>query len=393
LKERIDIIVPEGILAENDLKLARLDRTHQFKPTDRTPVVVDMQLWALLAGRGAHFSELLAGPRQHLLGQVLNKKYRFETIHDDLPIDTEKLAVELDFGALRGVEFPMQVVFNGDNQPKTVHLLREPQEIDHLAIPDPYSGHNKMRIDWYRAMLAAAEDFDVRLNGQPLRLEVTLTHWGGPIPSAFALCGSNLLLWIALDPERVHRLMEIVTQSHLNCLAYLDDLKAASHNHPVWLGADTGEMMGREHFKEFVLPYYRQIWENYPYPRVFHMCGKIDHIINLIRDELDITYLDGFGFPTDRRKLADGLAGKVVLRGGPHPSLIHDGPVEAIIAEGQDYIRTVGRQGGYILSEGFGIVADTPPEHIEALVRASIEAGPPSMGSYDAPVDTGVTSQ
>ena len=377
MKERIDIIVPDANLQLNPEKINRLEKTHRFEPTDRTPVIVDMQLWALLAGRGAHFSEMLAGPRQHLLGQILNKKYRYECIHDDLPVDTEKLTVELDFGALRGAEFSMEVVFNGDDQPKTVHLLQEPQEIDHLTIPDPYNGHNKMRIDWYRAMQAMADDFDVRLNGQPLQLEVTLTHWGGPIPSAFALCGSNLLLWIALDPERVHRLMEIVTQSHLNCIAYLDELKGVSPEHAIWLGADTGEMMGRAHFKEFVLPYYRQVWEKYPYPRVYHMCGKIDHIIDLIRDELDITFLDGFGFPTDRNKLADGMAGRVVLRGGPHPSLIADGPLEAIRAEARDYIRTVGRRGGYILSEGFGIVAGTPPKHIEALVQASIEMGPP----------------
>ena len=378
MKERIDIIVPDAVLLQNPAKNERLDKTHRFETTDRTPVVVDMQLWASLAGRGARFSELLAGPRQHLRGQILNKKFRYETIHDDLPIDPEKLVVEFDFGALRGVEFPMEIVFNGDDQPKTVHLLHEPQEIDRLAIPDPYNGHNKMRIDWYRAMLASVEDFDVRLNGQPLTLEVTLTHSGGPIPSAFALCGSNLLLWIALDPDRVQRLMEIVTQSHLNCLAYLDDLKGVSHNHAIWLGADTGEMMSKVHFKQFVLPYYLHIWERYPYPRVFHMCGKIDHLIDTIRDGLDITYLDGFGFPTDRHKLADGMAGRVVLRGGPHPGLIHDGPVEAIIAEGKDYIRAVGRRGGYILSEGFGIVAGTPPQHIEALIQASIEAGPPS---------------
>ncbi len=381
MKERIDIVVPDAKLQLNPEKIERLEKTHRFEPVDRTPVVVDMQLWALLAGRGASFSEMLAGPRQHLHGQILNKKYRYEHIHDDLPIDMEKIVVELDFGALRGAEFPMEVVFNGDDQPKTIHLLHQPEEIDRLTIPDPYSGHNKMRIDWYQAMSDCAGDFDVRLNGQPLPLEVTLTHWGGPIPSAFALCGSNLFLWIVLEPDRIHRLMEIVTQSHLNCIAYLDELKGVSSRHPIWLGADTGEMMGRAHFQEFVLPYYQQIWEQYEYPRVFHMCGKIDHIIDLIRDDLDVTYLDGFGFPTDRHKLADGMAGKIVLRGGPHPGLIADGPLEAIKDEAQDYIRTVGRQGGYILSEGFGIVAGTPPEHIDALVQASIEMGPPNTSS------------
>ena len=105
------------------------------------------------------------------------------------------------------------------------------------------------------------------------------------------------------------------------------------------------------------------------------MCGKIDHLIEIIRDDFDITYLNGFGFPTDRHKLADGMAGRVVMRGGPHPVLIQNGPVDAIIAECSDYIRTVGRHGGYILSEGFGITAGTPPQHISAMVDASKRVG------------------
>jgi hypothetical protein len=375
--ERIDIQLPEAILKENPQKQARLDLTRRFAPTDRAPVVVDMPLFALLAGWGGTFGQMLRSPRDHLRGLILNQKYRYEHIRDDLPIDTKRLVVELDFGALRGVEFPMQVIFHGDNHPKTLHLLTHPEQIDGLEIPDPYSGHNRMRIDWSLAMRQAADDFDVRLNGERLPVEIALTHPGGSVPSAFALCGANLFLWMMTEPERVRQLMEIVTRSHINCLAYTRGLDGGVQSGEFCLGADAAEMLSVRHFKTFVVPYYLQIWQQYPGQRNFHMCGKIDHLLESLHADLQIDALDGFGFPVDPERLAKHLAGRVVLRGGPHPLIIHDGPPARILAEAEHYLHSTGRCGGYILSEGFGIMPGTPPEHIDALVEASRRAGPP----------------
>jgi uroporphyrinogen-III decarboxylase len=375
MKERIDIVVPDDVLALNPEKEARLAKTHRFEETDRAPVIVSAQLWSLLAGRGATFSEMTKSPRDHLRGLILNHKYRCEHIRDDQPIPTEKLVLEQDFGAIRGVEFPMEVVFRGDDQPKTLHLLHSLEDIDSLTIPDPYSNHNKMRIDWYREMKAHLGDFDVRLNGEPLEVEVDINHPGGPIPSAFALCGSNFFLWMMMDPDRIHRLLEIVTESHLNCIAYMDEVKGVSSDHPIWVGADTGELMGPAQFKEFGVPYYKKLWKKYPGERIYHMCGKMNHLLDIVRDELEINYLSGFGFPTDMNKLADSMAGRVRLWGGLHPVHVHDGPVDEIISECGDYIRTVGKHGGYILGEGFGLMAGTPPEHVDAMVESSRRIG------------------
>jgi hypothetical protein len=375
MKERIDIIVPEWILELNGEKRARIEKTHRFEPTDRVPVLAEVQLWGMLVGRGSTFGEMNRNPRDHLRGLILNYKWRCENIRDDMPIDLATITVEQNFGALRGIEFPLEVVFSGDDQPKTMHLLHSPEEIDALAVPHPVGGYNELRVEWYKEMSARVDDFDVRLNGEPLELKVTINHRGGPIPSAFALCGSNLFLWMKTDPARVHRLMEIVTTSHEQCIAYIDELKGATPNHALWLGADTGEMINAAMFKEFVVPYYARLYSGFPYPRIFHMCGKIDHILDLLRDDLNITFLDGFGFPTDRRLLAEKLAGRVVMRGGPHPLLIYEGPRERIIEECSDYIKTVGGKGGYILSDGNGIMPGTPPEHIDAMVAASKQVG------------------
>ncbi len=63
------------------------------------------------------------------------------------------------------------------------------------------------------------------------------------------------------------------------------------------------------------------------------------------------------------------------MRGGPHPLLIFEGPTEKIILECEEYIKTVGRKGGFILSDGVGIMPGTPITHIEAMVEASKRVG------------------
>lgn len=374
-RELIDISIPDAVIAENDIKRQRLERTFRREPTDRAPVWVDATFWMVLAARGVTFAQFIETPRSYLRENLLNFKWRCETIRDDLPIETGQLTITPDFGALRGTEFPMEIEWLPNQPAKTTHLLHEPEEIDTLTLPDPAGGLNAKKIAFFRGMQACLEDFDVRINGQPLKVQVTLSQPGGPIPSAFALCGANLFLWIKSDPERVHRLMELTMLSHQRCIAYFDELTGADPGHAIWLGCDAGEMMSARAFREFVVPYYNWLWERYPGPRIFHMCGRINHLLEVIRDDMKVDRLDGFGFPVDRQLLAEKWAGRLVFRGGPHPMLIHGGPPEAITAECESYLRTAGRQGGYILSEGFGLMPGTPPDHIQAMIEASKRVG------------------
>jgi hypothetical protein len=375
MKERIDIVVADSVLEENGATKVRYDKTLRFEPTDRAPVFAGFYMRSLLEGSGGKFSDLRKNPHEHLRTMIFSRKWRIENVRDDWPIDTKSLIIEPNFGAIRGVEFPIEIIWHGEDTPKSSHPLKEVEDIDKLEIPSPDCGLNAKRIEYYKGMLELVDEFDIRLNGEPLQLKVDLNHPGGPIPSAYALCGSNLFLWMLLDPERVHRLMDITTRSHLQVIEYFDELTGREPGHWVWAGCDTGEMISSDMFSEFVVPYYLKIWEKQGRPRMFHMCGKIDHLLDIILDDLEIDILEHFGFPTDRKLLGEKYSGRVVMRGGPHPALIKDGPVEKIIPECEDYIRTLGRKGGFILAEGATIVPGTPLNHIDAMVEASKRVG------------------
>ncbi len=376
MKERIDISVPDNVLEANAEKSQRLAKTSRFEPADRVPVAMNTNQWTALAARGRTAADYIRSPQDNLREQILNRKWLFEEVRDDSPIPTAALNITPDMGCLRGTEFEFEVAWQPNQPPKTRHPLTAPEQIDALQVPDPAGGLNARRIEWYHAMREAAADLDVRLNGTPLDIRITIGQPGGPMPSAFALAGANLFLWAALEPERVHRLMHIVTESHLNGIAFFDEMTGITDRTAVALGTDSAEMMGPDMFREFVVPCHQRIYEVYPGPpRGFHNCGPSAHLLPILRDELNVTHHNGFGFCVDPEVLAREMGGRVVLRGGPNPSLIARGPRDAIVAECARYIRILGRHGGFVLALGGGSVPGTPTENYDAMVEASRRCG------------------
>lgn len=342
------------------------------------PVIINTNQWTALAARGRRAADLLRSPVDNLREQILNAKWRLEDVADDRPIP-EQLDLGPELGCLRGTEFDMAVTWQDDGPPKCIHPLTDPEQIDDLDVPDPAGGLNRKRIAWYREMAAATSEFAVTLNGRRLPVKVGLGQPGGPIPSAFALAGVNMMLWFAEEPERMQRLMHVVTESHLNCVRYFDRMMGRDPDHPMGLGADAIEMLSPAMVRQQVLPYYLRIWEAHPGPRGIHNCGPNEHLLDLMRDEMRITAHNGFGFCVDPQVLADKMAGRVLLTGGPNPSLLKSGSRDQIMAEGRRYIEILGIRGGFILSLGGGTAPGTPAEHYEYLVEASRQVGCPRV--------------
>ena len=174
-KERIDIVVPDEVLAENAAKQRRIEEAHRFGKPDRAPVLAGDNQFLCLAARGRTFGQYVASPEDNLREQVLNRKWRIENIRDDAPVPTESLSFRPDLGTLRGTEFPREIVWQEDGPPKCVHPLLLLDDVDRLAVPPPDGGLNARYIEWHREMTRAAENLDVRLNGTRLKIDVTLT--------------------------------------------------------------------------------------------------------------------------------------------------------------------------------------------------------------------------
>ena len=120
MKKRIDIIVPDPVLVENSQKIERFEKTKKHEPTDRAPVYAGYYMEAMLIGSGNRFSQMIESPQSQMRCLIENKKWRMEKVHDDFPLDINTLTIEPNFGALRGVEFPIEIIWHGDDMPKSL---------------------------------------------------------------------------------------------------------------------------------------------------------------------------------------------------------------------------------------------------------------------------------
>lgn len=370
----IHITVPEERLAENESVHERLAACRRFQVRDRTPVTYSLGYRFLRASRGAPIGDFFENPRTQMEQQLLNHKWVLENIRDDRVIDTQRVVVSPDMQDVRGGYFPVRTVWTEDVGPMAAPLLHAPADVDALEVPEPTANLYGKRIEWYYAMRDLAGEYEVYLNGQPLEICPTVGGPGGPIPDAYALAREQLFYWVHEAPRAVHRLMDKVTEAFIGYQRYCRELTGAPLEN-LGMGADAAEMLSPDMFREFVLPYYRRCYDAFPGNRGLHMCGRIDHLLPLLAEEMEITHLNGFGFVTDRRFLAEVMGGRVVMSGGISPDLLLRGSRDEVKAECRRYLETFAPFGGYILQDGNNVAPGTPLANLEAMVESAAEFG------------------
>ena len=164
--------------------------------------------------------------------------------------------------------------------------------------------------------------------------------------------------------------MDIMTATFINFQRYVRGLNGDGDEN-LGLGCDGGEMLSSSMFEEFVVPYYQRCYEAFPGTRGLHMCGKIDHLVPVLAEQLRITRLGGFGFPTSPELLTEWFGGKAVMTGGLNPMLLYSGPKEAIKDHARRYIDAFEACGGYVLQDGNNVCPGTPLANLAAVVEAS----------------------
>jgi uroporphyrinogen-III decarboxylase len=166
--------------------------------------------------------------------------------------------------------------------------------------------------------------------------------------------------------------MDAVTTAFINYERYTRDLMGQPHR-GLSMGADAAEMLSPTMFREFVLPYYLCCYDAFPGARGLHMCGRVDHLIPILAEEIAITRLNGFGFVTNPHLLAEVMGGSVVMGGGISPALLVQGDRARIKQECFKYLEIMAPYGGYILQDGNGIAPGTTRDSMAVMAEASRE--------------------
>jgi uroporphyrinogen-III decarboxylase len=140
-------------------------------------------------------------------------------------------------------------------EPKPEPMLRSPEEIDALEEPDNY-----LQADLIRERLRTCTELKRRIPGSPS----FIGHlFEGPVTSASLLLGQRFLTLPYDDPARAHRLLQFCAISALNyarrIIEYFGERISAfmSGGFP----DDFAGIFGPNLFKEFVVPYWEQIYQ------------------------------------------------------------------------------------------------------------------------------------
>jgi len=369
----IELSYPEK---EMQASRERMKAHAQFQYADRVPVVLGVSLRYILRERGIGYDEYFSSPESEVYHQLMNRKWRLNNVRDD-SVQGAGVGVSPDFSTTRGAMFAVDIHWSDTEIPKTIPILHSAEDVRQLKVPPPTNSLCGKKIQWYHEMKEIVKEYNVTFNGKPVSINVGIGGEGGPLPIAISLSGENMYLWAGEAPDVLHELMQKSTQAFIDYEHYIRELTGRSKR-GCGMGCDGGEMFSPEDFSEFVVPYYNRVYEEFPGHRGLHMCGKIDHLLDIIRDHMKLNSLNGFGDPVDRKLLADKFGGRIHMSGGINIALLLDGTDEQIQADCMDALQTFAPKGGYILQDGNNVPPGTSLEHLNILTECSQAFGKPS---------------
>lgn len=196
---------------------------------------------------------------------------------------------------------------------------------------------------------------------------------GGPFTTASSLRGTeNFLKEIHRNPEMVHRLLGIVTES---ALKYIDAVCDLGIKPSISEPTASGSLISTKVFREFVKPYLKmyvdRIKERCGSGPMLHICGNTSRIwVDMADTGATILSLDNEIDLTEAKKV---VGDRVCIAGNVKPvDTIMKGTPSQVMEEAKECIRKVyDNPKGYILSSGCALPLNTPPENVVALMDAA----------------------
>lgn len=255
------------------------------------------------------------------------------------------------------------VLWRHDGAPAIHPLELPPTTWDHLRRPDPFT-------DGLMA-LAVRRYWNLEKNGElpdPYRIHFVAAR--GPFSIAAHLFGSAALLdALTVAPDHVLTALDILTDTTIRFLqAQLGCLREPVG---ILLLDDTVGMLTASQFGGLAKPILQRIFHGFEgLIRIFHNNTPCRHLLPHLND-LDFEVYQ-FSHLMDIVEVRAALKPSVALMGGLAPlEHLARGMPSHVESAARACLARVGRSG-VILSVGGSVAPATPPENIDALVRATL---------------------
>jgi uroporphyrinogen-III decarboxylase len=258
--------------------------------------------------------------------------------------------------------FGVKLQFHADSPPSVEPLVTDLSFWDKLKPINPQTdGLMPLILRLYKVM-------DERLQADGLGINMVCAR--GPMTAASWLSGMTpLLMEVALNPDRVSRILDSVTTTIIRWLhAQLDTLHQPEG---IMVLDDIVGMVSQKHYEELIHPHLRRIFDEFDgLIRVYHNDTPCPHLLeSLAEANFDVF---NFSHKTDIAAVKAKMGHRVAMMGNVPPLDVGVRGTPAEVAQAaQECLNKGAPGGGMILSFGGGVSPGTPAENIDALLETA----------------------
>jgi uroporphyrinogen decarboxylase len=268
----------------------------------------------------------------------------------DLNLETQAMGNEVRFPA-----DSMTVV--------TKEILADKGKLNSLEVPDP---HRDGRLPDY---VDACVETKKVVTTSPVSGVIA-----GPWTIAMGLRGaSNLMRDSLKDPEYIHELMALCTQTTIRFTEALSEIGVGIGYSEAPASCD---LISPDMYRTFVFPYHKQIVDHLKGKKIgvgLHVCGNANGILeDLIKTGVNNISVDS---GTDLALAAKAASGKAVLIGNVPTNTFLAGSKDVMKQAVQVCLDNAPKDSGYILASGCEVPAIAPPEKIDWFMELAGEIG------------------
>ncbi len=373
----LDIDYPVKRMAQNR---RRMEARHAFRRADRVPVGFCLVPRYFTPLFDIPYCEIFRDVETHFYWQLQFAKFRIERIPEDM-VCTEPTVTVYPFfdNVLDSEALGAHVVWPENETLQACPTIHSVEAMERFEIPPPDSGLWGRLRDWCGAMRELAAETQLTFNGVEGHVAVGAPGIGGLSPHMLAvdLVGIDFYWWLLEYPDACHRFLAKLTNALLQTQAYFESIWPRGR----WglgLAEDSAQIMSLTDFREFCVPYDRQLYETIGGPdgnRAMHMCGQSAHLHPALVEDLRITQFDIFGYVVPPAVAAKNLGGKMRLWGNINPMLMLGGTPAEVKTAALDCLAALAPCGGLLLGDGANVCPGTPLENLAAVTEAAEEYG------------------
>ncbi len=263
-----------------------------------------------------------------------------------------------------------QVEYLSNSAPVLIRpALSSLDDLDRLAVPDPYTTHPLTENLKATRLVVEAVGREAFVMGRADQ---------GPFSLASMLLGIETFLIALAEPEnhaRLHRLLEFALEVVYRYA--LAQAEAGAHITSIGESLAGPDVSSPRVYRAFEWPYAKKLVERLKEKHIllaYHICGNATAIAaDMAATGAALLELD---YKCDLPRVKAAIQGKTSLLGVVDPSgVLARGTPELVTETAKRELAVLAPGGGFVLSPGCGLPADTPPANIRALVEVARRYG------------------